>query len=104
MIGDIHTDLTKAGHDVRSIRKHRDGTLEVLLNSGDQAAADEACAAWKPSLKHKIKAAAKKRGLTVLQLAQLRIEAARDAGSPIPNWAKQVLRAERFGDVDAELS
>jgi len=103
MIAEIHDALVAAGHDVRSVRKHKDGTLEVLLKSGDQAAADAACAAWKPDLEHKIRKAAKKRGLTPLQLAQLRIEAARDSGGGIPMWAKQVLRAERLGDVDAEL-
>lgn len=69
----------------------------------ERVAAQAAAEAYVPSLKSKIRAAAKKRGLTPLQLALLRIEAARDSGGGIPMWAKQVLRAERLGDVDAEL-
>jgi len=108
MLGEIHDTLAAAGHKLRSIRKLKGGTLEVVMQEGatrkEQAAAQAAAEAWTPSRATKIRAEARARGLSPLQLAALRIEAARDAGTAAPPWAKQVLRAEALGDLDAKLA
>ena len=99
----IHDHLVSLGHDVGSVRKLRSGVLEVVMRSGDGGAALAAAKAWAPSAKDKAEAAARKRGLSVLQLATARAQLALEQGVPIPSWAGNVLSAE-LGGVDAEIA
>lgn len=108
MIAEIHDTLAAAGHKLKSIRRTKGGALEVVMQEGatekQRAAAQAAAEAWAPTRATKIRAEARARGLSPLQLAALRIESARDAGTAAPPWAKQVLRAEALGDLDAKLA
>ena len=100
----IWEQLRGMGHDAHVVRNTKTG-WEVVLNSGDQAAADRdlaAIVAAGPTMAERIEAAARKRGLTVGQLALAFVTQAREEGALPPMWARQALKALR-DEVQAEL-
>ncbi len=107
MIARIHDAILEAGLPLDTVRKLHSGVTELVFPASATPAqrrkAQQIAGDFQPTQRHRIEDAARKRGLTPLQLAVARRELARQLGEQPPAWTGQVLADELEG-VDAELA
>jgi len=106
-IGRIDAAIRAQGLPLTSVRELRGGAIELVHDPAatptQRAEAQQIADTFTRSARHKMEDAARKRGITVLQLAVARRELARARSEVPPAWTAQVIQDELSG-VDSELA